>query len=76
MVNTDLAALVQSKANERKAIEYSNKIRKQRKLNNTKKAVTGILVAAFFILAIGIVGKQDVETLQAKEVITEERRRQ
>ena len=62
MVNTDLAALVQSKANERKAIEYSNKVRRQRKLRKAKKVVTGILVTAFFIAGIGAVGKNDLES--------------
>ena len=68
MIKTELVALCQEKTNQQKAIEYSNAVQRKRRV---KKAVTGILVAAFFITGFGIVGKADLETIQAKEMKTE-----
>ena len=65
MLKTELVALCQQQAQQRKAQEYSAHVQRKRR---TKKAVTGILVAAFFIAAIGVTGKEDLETLKAKEV--------
>ena len=70
MIKTEFIALVQSKANQQKAIKYSVSV--QRKCR-TKKAVTGILVAAFFVVSFAIVGKADLETIQAKEVKAKEK---
>lgn len=75
MIKTDLAALVQSKANQRRAEEYSAHVKKQRKIRRIRKAVTGILVAAFFVGAFGLVGKSDLESegvVLAKEVEAKE----
>lgn len=47
---------------QQKAIEYSRDVRRQRKLRKAKKVVTGILVTAFFIVGIGAVGKNDLES--------------
>lgn len=65
MIKTEFIALAQSKANQKRAEEYSAHVKKQRKIRRIRKAATGILVAAFFILGFAIVGKQDIETLQA-----------
>ena len=65
MIKTELVALCQEKTNQQKAQEYSAYVQRKRRV---KKAVTGILVAAFFITGFGIVGKSDLETLKAKEI--------
>jgi hypothetical protein len=66
MLKTEFVALVQSK---RRAEEYSASVQKLRKQKCIRKAVTGILVAAFFVASFGIVGANDLqsETVQAKE---------
>lgn len=68
MLKEDLVLVAQQKA-----IEYSRDVRRQRKLNKVKKAVTGIVVAAFFVVGLGIVGKNDLESqgVFAKESETE-----
>ena len=65
MLKTELMALCQEKTNQQKAQEYSAYVQRKRRL---KKAVTGIIVAAFFIAAFGSTGKSDLETLKAKEI--------
>ena len=68
MLKTELISLCQQQARQRKAQEYSAYVQKQRKLNKTKKVATAILVTAFFVTAFTVTGKQDLETIQAKEV--------
>lgn len=68
MIRTEMISLCQQKAQQQKAQEYVLHVQKQRKQKRIRKAVTGIIVAAFFITGIGLVGKQDLETIQAKEV--------
>ena len=68
MIKTEMISLCQQQAQQRKAQEYSAYVQRKRR---TKKAVTGILVATFFIAAFGATGKSDLETIQAKEMKTE-----
>ena len=69
MIKTELVSLCQQQAQQRKAQEYVLHVQRKRR---TKKAVTGILVAAFFITGFGVTGKSDLETIQAKQVIAKE----
>ena len=72
MIKTEFIALAQSKANQRRAEEYSVQVQKLRKQKRIRKAVTGVLVAAFFVTSFAIVGKSDLETIQAKQVEAKE----
>lgn len=72
MIKTELVSLCQQQAQQKKAQEYSVYVQKQRKRSKAKRVVTGILVTTFFITVFGIAGKQDVETLQAKQVEAKE----
>lgn len=71
MIKTELVALCQQKANERKANEYVQKNNIKRKC---KKAVYVIAAITFFITAFGKVGKDELESegvVFAKEIETE-----
>ena len=66
----ETVALCQQKARERKTNED---IQENRRKENCKKAVSGIVATAFFITALGIVGKNDLESegvVLAKEIET------
>ena len=62
MFKEELVAVCQQKAQERKANEYIAENKRKRKQMKCKKAVYGIVVAAFFIAALAIVGKNDLES--------------
>ena len=66
MLKEELVSVAQQKAK-----EYSKSVQRQRRIHRLKKVAIGISMATFFIAAIGITGKADLETIQAKEMKTE-----
>lgn len=74
MIKTELVALCQQKESERRAAEYVARNERKRKIEKRKKVVIGMLIAAFFIGSVGIVGKNDLESegiVIAKEIESE-----
>ena len=69
MIKTELVALCQQKANERKANEYMQKNNKRRKQVKMLKTVMYTVAIAFIIAGLGIVGSNDLESIgvNAKE---------
>ena len=69
----ETVALCHQQMQERKATEYVAKNEKKRKQAKHKKVVIGVLMAAFFIAALKIVGDNDLESegiVLAKETET------
>ena len=61
-VKTEYVELCNRKANERKASAYSKSVRKQK----AKKMMLGVLTGIFFVGAIGFVGNEELETVNAQ----------
>ena len=71
MIKTEFVEICQRKTQERKANEY---IQKNNKIRKCRKAVLGVIIAAFFIASIGIVEANDLETERAtstKDIVLE-----
>lgn len=62
MIKTELVALCQQKEVERKAKEYVAKVERKRRIEKRKKAVLGIVFAAFFIVSCGVVENDYLES--------------
>jgi hypothetical protein len=62
MLKEDLILIAQERAR-----EYSTNVKRQRRNKRLKKVAIGISMTAFFVASFGLVGKNDLEVIQAKE---------
>jgi hypothetical protein len=68
MIRMECVELCNQKAQKRKAMEYSRKVRFQK----AKKTMLGILTGIFFVCGVGYVGNEELESvIAATETVSE-----